>query len=686
MIAVLDISRTRTKVILYQHTTSCIIVLTIFYDRINFLPTIICSTLNREFMSDQLYKNLKPYLLTPAPDFACMLDGQWGSGKTYFVKKYLKEQIAKEEDLKKLKIRYASANGIKEFDEMLEELKRQKILPTNNNKIQLIGKFAGKVIDKLPMKLIGNLIVPGSGEILEKATGDIKSEFGEDDIKLILEAISFGENDVIIIDDLERVHTDCDLISLIGEINTEFIEHRNIKTILVCDETELKNRFGEQRNDRKLKGIVEDYKNAKEKGIRYTYKFSPDLESIIESLIKGLNRNIYKPESKQFLLQPSHLSKIIEFIRQYKLKNKANWKPVSTFQNLRVIKQIIEIQARTLDLISTKNKPLIFERLLNFIIENILFIKYYDENEQSDLNIGTNYKGLFHKELDDNQRAVIDLIDQWINTKYNLFKPTSLFFESKSLRQYIFAGIFNDKQIKDDIENQISSLGLDRPEGKILNKFIFYNSLTDDEFNSAWEDVIKTLQNNDFNFSHSISLLTTLCSLVNRNFNTLVGFSSHKEISIYFTQYLSQNEADSITDFASIDQFKKELQKITEPEYNNLKTMLFKILKNRELALNESGFKAELKMVVDGNKKLDNRLLLKLISNGDKDDYQVFFSHYVANRQCKIDFYHVVLKPYPPYNENEKSWITSFLSEALDKLDVSSINRLTVIDTIQEFV
>ena len=65
-------------------------------------------------MNKHIEKYLDQYLNIPEPDYAVMLTGEWGCGKTHFIKEYIKERNKNTKwCLKKgKKLRYISLNGI----------------------------------------------------------------------------------------------------------------------------------------------------------------------------------------------------------------------------------------------------------------------------------------------------------------------------------------------------------------------------------------------------------------------------------------------------------------------------------------------------------------------------------------------------------------------------------------------
>ena len=78
-------------------------------------------------------------------------------------------------------------------------------------------------------------------------------------------------NEIILcFDDLERSSFPIDLV--LGYIN-RFVEHNKIKTIIICNESEI-----DKENEK--------YKRIKEKLIGFTYRYEPSIEEVIQNFIK----------------------------------------------------------------------------------------------------------------------------------------------------------------------------------------------------------------------------------------------------------------------------------------------------------------------------------------------------------------------------------------------------------------
>ena len=145
------------------------------------------------------------YIKLENPQYAVLLKGKWGSGKTHFINKY-KKQL----DKKKQKYIYVSLYGVTSYDEI-----ETKFLQSSNPEMfNEKSIFAGKLADAF-LK-----------ENIKKTFGIIKKSL------LSLNA----KGNILIFDDLER----CSInkVDLLGYINN-FVEHQSYKVILIANEEEL---------------------------------------------------------------------------------------------------------------------------------------------------------------------------------------------------------------------------------------------------------------------------------------------------------------------------------------------------------------------------------------------------------------------------------------------------------------
>ena len=244
--------------------------------------------------------------------YAFLINGKWGTGKTYFVKETLIPHIKNSHR----DVNYISLYGIKSTDEISQMLCVQAIKDKAPEKVRKSleskGGQIGTKIATAALRLGLNLV--GAGE-----TG----------IESIAELIPNYHNNVIIFDDLERCS--CPINEVLGYIN-DFVEHSDAAVILVANEDEIGkwqlDRNPEmqtliamdsrvkvelpltmedhirdvQRKESKEKTIFtpdevefrrkaifhsnEEYKTIKEKVIGLTVNYEPELMPIFEVLIK----------------------------------------------------------------------------------------------------------------------------------------------------------------------------------------------------------------------------------------------------------------------------------------------------------------------------------------------------------------------------------------------------------------
>ncbi len=157
---------------------------------------------------DVLKKQILFYVSQKSINRSLLLNGSWGSGKTYFIKNYLKSFL---KDSGKTVI-YVSLFGL----DSIEEISKNIILKSETK--------IGKALSFLGSRLSLNLSLP-FGSVNLSGKNKKKDE------------LKFKEDHVLVIDDLER--SKINLIELLGYFNN-LNENCNIPILFVCDNTKLK--------------------------------------------------------------------------------------------------------------------------------------------------------------------------------------------------------------------------------------------------------------------------------------------------------------------------------------------------------------------------------------------------------------------------------------------------------------
>ncbi|UOG52501.1 KAP family NTPase [Leptospira noguchii] len=181
------------------------------------------------------------------PEFALLINGKWGSGKTYFIK----TEIAK--NLIKKKTIYISLNGLSGIDTISTRL--------------LISYFSISETVNMGHDIVKALIDMAESVPYVKTGSNILKGMASLANRIFSEKIDFT-NSLIIFDDLERISPNLNIIDVLGYINTNFIEHHNYSVILLCDENKISTKEG--------------YQAAKEKVIGRTLEFQQSAEGFID--------------------------------------------------------------------------------------------------------------------------------------------------------------------------------------------------------------------------------------------------------------------------------------------------------------------------------------------------------------------------------------------------------------------
>ena len=275
---------------------------------------------NEQRMLDEV----KRYLSDDTYDYAMMIDGAWGSGKTYFVKEVLNKELnaIKIRGINN-RVRYYSACGMEslgefketmiydllerkvdeihdvvsqdmragsaaavEEDEDAPEVKGpvEQVLETRKKLVREIieeqREDRRKRIDSLKATRAFRIAVDIGGKMV---TGLLKSKvpfLGAVDARDYLADVEELQDYVFIIDDIERCSFS--VAGLLGFIN-EMVEHVHAKVILVINEEALL----KKQKDPRFLGEYLDYLGIKEKLVGTVLKYSSDDPAVLDKLIRG---------------------------------------------------------------------------------------------------------------------------------------------------------------------------------------------------------------------------------------------------------------------------------------------------------------------------------------------------------------------------------------------------------------
>lgn len=162
-------------------------------------------------------KIISSYIKDPRNFQAVLINGEWGSGKTYFVDRILLEELCDY-----VVIRY-SLYGVQSSEQVASDLQRAMLIELiKDKKIAKKIKISSKILD----------VAPGVIDVILK-----KFDIESGDLLGIIDNTDYDKSKFIIVfDDLERAGMDIN--EVLGIINS-YVECKKIKVIIVANEKEI---------------------------------------------------------------------------------------------------------------------------------------------------------------------------------------------------------------------------------------------------------------------------------------------------------------------------------------------------------------------------------------------------------------------------------------------------------------
>lgn len=195
-------------------------------------------------------------------EYAVMLKGPWGSGKTFLINKFIEERSSNSE----LKTLYVSLYGLNTTSQ-IDDLFFRQLHPILSHKGMKIAASIAKGLIKTAIKVDLN----SDG----KDDASISSQIPDIDFK---EYFSNPHRCLLIFDDLERCEIKIEIV--LGYINS-LVEHEGLKTIIIANEDAIKSRHKDKEAD--------SYKDIKEKLVGQTIEIRSSIEDAFNVFIEDIN-------------------------------------------------------------------------------------------------------------------------------------------------------------------------------------------------------------------------------------------------------------------------------------------------------------------------------------------------------------------------------------------------------------
>ena len=525
---------------------------------------------------EDLVESILDYVRSDYTDYAIMLNGEWGSGKTHFWNNKIRKKIETMQlNGKRFTTIYMSLYGISN----LEDISKKIFIETT----QLMDKGLRKFMASNKQTTIPEYAKTG----LDMANFFGVSQNGD---RLNYSDFFSTDDKVLCFDDLERANVD--VIDILGYINN-FVEHDHIKTIIICNEKELATKLkssnlemktfiatylldkqgelntNEEPMVEKIQNKIEhvfdkanDYERIKEKLIGETFEYAPKFDYIINGILMRYENN----------------ADLIRFLRENTRLIITTFERSGT-RNLRILKHALNDFQKIFEMVekhypNTNNR--IMQTILIFTIAISFEIKAGKISKEKFINIKDNeeYKSILvsSRILMDNRQFYIKEFD---NNYYYNFKSEYRFF--KFIEYYVRTRIFDMKIFKDNMEIIRTTVDTEALPGyrRLLTEE--YWKISDDEFGQVIESVIEELKQGNIQLVDMVKLYAYFSyfsrkSLISYDIKTLkVLFFSGMNLSSLKSKYC-ENVDEELSKIA-IEQIDEDMDEILK-HFNSLNNQL----------------------------------------------------------------------------------------------------------------
>lgn len=371
------------------------------------------------------------------PQYAVMLKGRWGTGKTWFIEKAI-------EDFKRGggKLLYISLYGVVNLQQIDDEFFRQ-LHPVMGSKG---AAFAGRLIKGL---VKGTLKIDFDGDKKDDGTATVGiPELG------IPEYLRDTNGLVLVFDDLER----CSLpiTDVMGYINY-FVEHDGRKVVIICNEEEI---IRSEKNEGDDQGI--SFKRIKEKLVGKTFEITADFSSAVDSFIDEVDL-----ESSRELLD-----KHKELVKQ--IYSNAGYK------NLRHLRQAILDISRLIEILDLNTRK--HDRLIAHLFSFFFLYSFEIKSGKLSPDMIGSVTSVVYASLSSKKKADSETLHAELSRKYAGLSLFDSLLPVPLWASIFETGLFDVAEINRSLKNSKYFVDANQPDWvRLWNMF----SLTDDDLDEV---------------------------------------------------------------------------------------------------------------------------------------------------------------------------------------------------------
>jgi len=479
-------------------------------------------------MTDRFINSIKVFLNSGVEN-TLLIDGPWGMGKTYYVKS---KQF--EEDINR-KVIYTTVFGLKDLNEIDDQITYEKlklngyvkaIIKNPNTKIAL--SFAKKLSKGLLKRYVG----------LEDNDFTAANEFVQDVGKTdISELISIGSDQILVIDDLERLDKNISYHDLFGFVYSNYAEGAGIKVLLICNEEFIKEMISKGYR----KG--EPYAMIKEKTIWKTISFEANLEKILSAFIQD-------QDSKLKANYSSIVNELAKRCRHYRI------------DNLRTINYTFDLLNQILDKSNTKISD---NYRVPLFCSTIILVNEFKEGRLSKQlgESGPKYYSIerpvfskdFMSQMSDEYRSCM----KNFSDRYLRRERSKYYYYYESIEKFIVEDIFNPDSFEEELRNNNNDGGIVLLEHLLLIQEVQgYIYLEDEQLQNSLNRILDFIEEEKYDIYSLLSIAelvekfhsmgmsnrftdVLVYTLLNRSIESSFKFSIYNEKSKHFRHGLDKS-------------------------------------------------------------------------------------------------------------------------------------------------
>lgn len=220
-------------------------------------------------MNENIVNFLNGYMMNPDPQYAVLLKGKWGCGKTHFINHWIDAYKGNPTTEQVLEPIYVSLYGLSDTKQITTAINRV-ICPILYGKAAKAGKVLAKIASAMVLKHEVDLNYDGISDLSINIGIDSLSKFKSNDSLA-------NSKKLLIFDDLERC--DIPMKKLLGYLNF-FVEQCNCHLIVIGDEDKIA-----EGENKKIFG------EFKEKTIGREFEIATDIHSALDTFVNQTPKN-----------------------------------------------------------------------------------------------------------------------------------------------------------------------------------------------------------------------------------------------------------------------------------------------------------------------------------------------------------------------------------------------------------